>query len=116
MTLWRRHPVLTTAFVLALALTLGFAGRFVAQVVYWSNPEHQHQQVQAWMTVGYIARSWQLSGPDLGAEIGLPPAADGPRTLTAIAARRGVPVSEIIAEVDAAIQRLKPGGQAPGHD
>lgn len=107
MKLWRRHPILTTAFVLALALTLGFAGRFVAQVVYWSNPAHQNQQVQAWMTVGYIARSWQVEGPDLGLEAGLPPPDGGPRTLTRIAADRGVPVAQIIAQVETAIARLQ---------
>ena len=36
----RRHPVLTTAFALALGLTLFFAGQFIARAVYWSNPAH----------------------------------------------------------------------------
>ena len=40
----RRHPVLSLAFALALGLTLFFAGRFVAQAVYWSDPAHRNQR------------------------------------------------------------------------
>lgn len=115
LTLWRQRPVLVSAFVLATALTLFFGGRLVVQAVYWSNPAHQNQQVQGWMTVGYIARSWQLKGPQLDAEAGLPtPRAKGhPQPLSEIAKDRGVPVSQVIAEVEAAIARLKAKPEAP---
>ena len=107
--LWRQRPFLVSAFVLAMALTLFFGGRLVVQAVYWSNPAHHNQEGQGWMTVGYIARSWQLKAPELNATAGLPaPKAKGhPQPLSEIARDRGVPVSQVIAEVEAAIARLK---------
>jgi hypothetical protein len=106
--LLRRHPVLTLAFLLALALTLAFAGRFVVQVIYWSNPEHQNQKVQGWMTVGYIGKSWRLDPRQIDAVAGLPPPSNGrPLTLDQIARDRGVPVAEVVAEVEAALARLR---------
>ncbi|MDO8882946.1 MAG: hypothetical protein Q7V11_08315, partial [Pseudotabrizicola sp.] len=79
MTLLRRHPVLATLFALALALTLFFAGRFVAQVVYWSDPARQEQEVEGWMTLRYVAKSWRLSAPDLYEAAGMTPLERGGR-------------------------------------
>jgi hypothetical protein len=107
--LWRQRPFLVSAFVLATLLTLFFGGRLVVQAVYWSNPAHHNQEVQGWMTAGYIARSWHLKGPDLDRLAGLPgPKVKGhPQPLAEIAKDRGVPVSQVIAEVEAAIAQLK---------
>jgi hypothetical protein len=106
MKVWRRHPVLTTGFVLAVVIMLAFAVRFAVQVVYWSTPAHQNQQLQGWMTPRYIARSWQVSAPELTALAALPPAGEGPRTLAKIATDEGVPLAEIIARVEAALALL----------
>ena len=61
------------------------------------------------MTVGYVARSWGLEPRALDAEAGMPvPEVKGhPQTLEEIARDRGVPVAEVIAEVEAAVARLK---------
>ncbi|TGD64004.1 hypothetical protein EYC08_11255 [Tabrizicola sp. WMC-M-20] len=117
MTLLRRHPVLATLFVLALILTLVFAGRFVAQVVYWSDPARQEQEVEGWMTLRYIARSWQLPPRDLYEAAGLPgPTRGQPMTLEQLAVDRGMPLDALIAEVEAGIDRLtaaRDGAPAP---
>ena len=103
---FRRHPVLVSAFVLFTLLALFFAGRFATRAIYWST--HQNQPVAAWMTVGYIAHSWNLDPRDLEVAAGLPPPVAGrPLTLGEIASERGVPVSQIIAAVEAAITRLQ---------
>ncbi len=102
---FRRHPVLVSAFVLFTALALFFAGRFATRAVYWST--HQNQPVAAWMTVGYIAHSWNLDPRDLETAAGLPPPAGRPLTLGEIAQQRGVPVGQIVATVEAAIARLQ---------
>jgi hypothetical protein len=105
--LWRLRPVLATAFVLACALTLFFAGRFTVYTVYWAT--HHEEPIRPWMTVGYVARSWGLDGRDIDALAGLPlPEVKGrPQSLAEIAADRGVPVAEVIAEVEAAIATLR---------
>ena len=107
MTLLRRHPILTIGFALALALTLFFAGRFVAQVVYWSDPARQEQEVQGWMTLRYVAKSWRLPPRDLYEAAGLPgPTRGHPLTLEQLAEDRGIPLPQLIAEVETAIDRL----------
>jgi hypothetical protein len=105
--LWRARPLLTSAFLLACAVTLFFAGRFTVYSVYWAT--HQEQPVAPWMTVGYVARSWGLDPRALDAEAGTPaPQVKGhPQTLDEIARDRAVPVAEVIAGVEAAVGRLK---------
>ncbi len=105
--LWRARPWLSSAFLLACAVTLFFLLRLVVQTVYWQT--HQQVPVQPWMTVGYIARSWDLDPRALDAKAGLPlPEVKGhPQPLIEIARDRGVPVADIIAEVEAAVAALR---------
>jgi hypothetical protein len=107
LTLWRVRPVLTTAFLLACVATLFFAVRFTVQTVYWAN--HRNEEVRPWMTVGYVARSWGLDGREIDALAGLPlPGVKGhPQPLSEIAADRGVPVAEVIEQVEAAVAELR---------
>ncbi len=106
--LWRRHPVLVAAFVLALILSLAFAGRIVWRGVYWA--EHREVEVQPWMTVGYIGRSWRLDPRAIDAQAGLPVPTEGrPFTLEQIAVQRGVASAQVVAEVEAAIAALRAG-------
>lgn len=104
---WRERPRLTAAFVLACVATLFFAGRFAYHTVYWAS--HQDEPVRPWMTVGYVARSWDLDGRAIDALAGLPlPEVKGrPQTLQEIARDRGVPVAQVIAEVEAAVATLR---------
>jgi hypothetical protein len=110
--LWRQRPVLTSAFLLACAVTIFFAGFTVYRAVYWAN--HREEPVRAWMTVGYVGRSWGLDPRELDAVAGLPlPEVRGhPPTLADIARDRGVPVAEVIADVEAAIATLR-AAEAP---
>lgn len=103
--LWRRHPRLILAFALALTLTLLFAGRITVSAIYWSA--NREQQVQPWMTVGYVGKSWGLDPREIDAAAGLPPPQGQPLTLAEIARQRGVPVSEVITGVEAAIAALR---------
>lgn len=107
LTLWRARPWLTSAFLLACAVTLFFAGRFTAYTIYWAT--HREVPVEPWMTVGYIARSWGLDPRALDAAAGLPPpeARGHPLPLSEIARDRSVPVAQVIAEVEAAIAALR---------
>jgi hypothetical protein len=108
--LWRRHPVVLAAFFLAVLVALGFAGRFVVKVVYWSSPAHQNQSVEGWMTPRYIARSWQVPLEDLAERAALPhPASSGPRTLAELARAEGEPLATILERVNAALASLTPG-------
>ncbi len=106
----RLRPGLVAAFVLACAVTLFFAGRLVFFTLYWSDPAHQNQAVEPWMTVGYIARSWHLEAQDLGALAGLPQIKGHPQSLAELAQARGVAIAVIIADVETAIAALRAKG------
>ena len=112
--LWRQRPYLVSAFLLACAVTLFFAGRLTVKVIYWSDPAHHNESVKPWMTVGYIGKSWHLDPRAIDALAGLPPPVEGhPKPLVEIAKDRGVPVETVIKEVEAAIATLKQAAPAP---
>ena len=106
-TAWRARPWLTAAFLLACAVTLFFTGRLVFYTAYWAT--HRDMPVEPWMTVGYVARSWDLDPRALDVAAGLPlPEVKGrPQPLAEIARDRGVPVETVLGEVEAAIAALK---------
>ena len=103
--LWANHPRLLLAFVLASTLALFFAGRLIVSAVYWSN--HRLEVVQPWMTVGYVGRSWRLDPREIDAVAGLPAPDGHPQTLEDIARQRGVPVADVVAQVEAAVAALR---------
>lgn len=99
--LWRHHRILVSAFALAAALTLFFAGRFAVQAVYWAN--HRDESISPWMTLGYVAHSWQVPPPEIERRVGLPPPQGGPKPLVELAGEQHLSVSELIARIEAAI-------------
>jgi hypothetical protein len=103
-TVFRTHPVLSTAFLLISALALFFAVSTVINLIYWSS--RAREAVAPWMTVGYIGHSWDLDPRNIDARAGLPLPGDHPYTLTEIAQQRGVPVSEIVALVEATVAAM----------
>jgi hypothetical protein len=109
---WRAHKLLVTAFALSTLLTLFFVTRLVVGLVYWSM--HAEEPVRPWMTVGYVGKSWDLNPRMIDREAGLPPPDGHPLTLAEIAAARGVPVETVIAEVEAAVARLKAAEKQDG--
>lgn len=105
--LWRDHRIAVLAFLAALAVTLFFAVRFVLFAVYWTDPAHRNQVPEGWMTPGYVARSWHIPRGALLAELNLPLKSDRPHSFEEIAETRGVPLSQVLGEVSAAIAVLR---------
>ncbi len=58
--LWAHHRALFVTFTLALLVTVIFAVRSVVFVVYWSDPAHRNQPLEAWMTPRYVAQSYDV--------------------------------------------------------
>ena len=102
--LFGRHPYLMSVLVLSLCLALFFAGRFTLRAIYWET--HQKEPVAGWMTVGYLGRSWGLDPREIDRLAGLPLPEGRPLTLEEIAEIRSLPVTQVIAEVEAAIALL----------
>ena len=108
--LWSQHPFALTGFLLAAAVALFFAGHLVVRTIYWMDPDHRNMVPQPWMTVGFIGKSWGLDPRLIDEKAGLPSPGEGrggPRTLQDIARERGVPVAQVIVEVEAVILTLK---------
>ena len=103
--LWRTSPKLLMAFTLAATLTVFFLGNIVFQAVYWAN--HRDMAVEPWMTVGYVGKSWGLQPHRIDEIAGLPQPKDHPLTLTEIALQRGIPVADVVAQVEAAVAQLQ---------
>ncbi len=120
--IFRKHPFLVSGFVLAVAVVLFFATHLIMGMIYWSG--HQREPVAGWMTVGYVAQSWHLDPREIDATAGLPFPDGHPLSLNEIARQRGVPVSEVIAQVEAAVAELVAQDEAahaaehgaPAHD
>lgn len=114
MRLWRRHPVLVSAFAVMVALALVFALRFAVSVAYWSDPARRDLVIEAWMPVGHIARTWDIPRDVLAEALGLPPGSAPGQSLARIAADQGVSVEDIKARLALAIaahrQALQEGG------
>jgi hypothetical protein len=106
--LFQNHPFAVSGFVLATAVTLFFIVRIIVSALYWANPAHHNETVKPWMTVGYIAKSWDLDPRQIDALAGLPgPEVHGPWTIREIAEARGVPVQQVIDQVNATLAELR---------
>ncbi|MBY6200753.1 hypothetical protein KUV65_05220 [Maritalea mobilis] len=103
--LWAHHRPALVAFALALAVAIFFLVRLVLHTLYWADPAHRNQPLEGWMTPGYIARSYQVEGDILRDAIGLahPEFPTARPTLNQIAEARGVPLEQVIAEIEAAL-------------
>jgi hypothetical protein len=101
---FHRQPVATSVFGAVTAIALLLAVSLAVDLAYWSA--HEREQAQPWMTVGYVARSWDLHGPDIDAKAGLPLPQGRPLTLQEIADQRGVPVETLVEAVDKAVAEL----------
>lgn len=110
-TLWRSNRFLVIAFALALSLTLVFGIRSTAFLVYWSN--HKNLPVAGWMPAGYVAKSYRVEVETVREALGLDPNKRDRRPIARIAADRGVPVDELIGNVNAALREAKEATERP---
>ncbi|MGP6088947.1 hypothetical protein [Antarctobacter jejuensis] len=102
--LWQEAPVLTLGFVAALLLILFFSGRLIMGAIYWGDPAHQDVPLGPWMTPRFVAMSWRVPPEVVEGTLQLNRETRGRRvTLDQLAAERGMPVSELIKDLEAAI-------------
>jgi hypothetical protein len=92
---------LVAAFVLAVAAALAFAGHAV-----WvaSRVAGEPPLVEDWMTPGLVAKTYGLPAEALARALGVVPGSAKGQTLAEIADRQGVPVAEVLARVQAAVE------------
>ena len=104
--IFAKHPKLVSALLVATLLTAFFAFRVIYGIVYWS--QHHEEPIRPWMTVGYVGKSWSVHPREIDETADLPLPVEGkPYTLQEIADQRGVPVEDIIKQVEAAVTKLQ---------
>ena len=98
----RKNALLSLAFVVLLATAISFGVRAIDDTRRW-DPDRP-VAIAPWMTNRYIRMTWRVPPRIMDQELGLPRTGDGPMTLSAIAQERGVPVEDLVAEVEAALK------------
>ncbi len=101
--IWRAAPIATVVLALSLAVAGYFAVQTAASWVYWSDPRHQNQQVQPWMTPGYVAHSWGIPREVMREALALDEAHGRGRPLARMAEERGLSVEQLIDDLEATI-------------
>ena len=105
---FRAAPIASTLLALSLVASLGFGA---SAALFWINRPpiaERNQPVAAWMSPRYVARSWGLPPEVVLDAIEAPrPRPEGPVSLKRIAEIRGVPVEEVIADLEAAITAFR---------
>lgn len=100
----RLRRLLKAGFGVALVVTLYFAWQLGVTAFHWDETRNE-QGLEPWMTPRYVAHSRQVPPAVIGAALGIDPEQPPRRTtLREIAAARGLPLDEVITELDAAIQ------------
>lgn len=110
--LFHRHPVTAGILALSVALMLFFAVRLTVGAVYWS--QHRAEPVAGWMTIRYVGRSWQVDPRAIIDLTGYTVPQGNPVTIEEIAKARGVPVGQVITEIEDAVARLRAGDGPDG--
>ncbi len=105
--LFKAHPVLTPAFLLAAALTVMFTIRTIVFTIYWANPAHKDQAIEPWMTPRYLAYSWDLPPEEVATALGVELGTSRRVSLAEITAKNGISLEEIEARIRATAARLR---------
>lgn len=97
---WRKHPVLSGIFALALLAVAFFAINVGRHWLYFKNPDHYEQTLEPWMTPRYVGMSWGLPREMIEDVMELPRDGEGrPPKVKDIAARMGLTLPELQARV-----------------
>ncbi|MDE3027267.1 MAG: hypothetical protein KGH84_02565 [Paracoccaceae bacterium] len=95
------------AFVLCFGAAVLFGIRSVYYAIYWSNPAHQFEALQPWMTPGYIAHSYRVDPHKLAEALVVPPENGRRPTLGSLAEAAGLPFADYAERVLQAIQTMR---------
>ncbi len=99
--LWQQNKLLLMAFVVAGLMTIMFAIRTIAFTIYWNNPDHQRQALEAWMTPQYVAYSYGLDREQVAHTLGLETNAGMRLKMGDIAAQSGITLQDLQTKIDA---------------
>lgn len=101
--------------LLALLMAVAWTGYYVARTVersrYWA--QHRDEPIVGWMSVGYVAHSYDVPPPLLYRALRLPPHPPDKRPLNQIARRQNRPVRALVGELQVAISQYRSAQPTP---
>lgn len=98
-------------FIIAVLVLLLYVSKLLYSIYYWSDPDRRYQPPEAWMTIGYIARSYSLNPHVLIEDFPYDLDQAKRKSLKEIAAMNKVPVETIINEINVRLADLGPQGE-----
>jgi hypothetical protein len=107
----KRHWLLGLAFVLTVAITGVSAVRTAQKAAYWRF--HKDEPIHGWMTIGYIAHSYDLPSYVLYQALTLPSQPPDKRPISKIAHAQKKSVDEVIGVLTNAIIHARPPNPPP---
>lgn len=98
---FRKHPIATVLLLLCLGGATVFAVRFTREAIYFSDPAHQRQDLEGWMSPRYVGKSWDLPPGEIVRIMELEPD-HRQRTLDDVTAHLGISMEALQQRVEAA--------------
>ena len=102
--MWAAAPIATVILVIALSASAVFGVRTIGNWVYWNDPAHIDQPIAGWMTPRYVAFSWDVPRPVMIDALGMGDKNPEGRNLKRLAEAQGIPLDQLIARIEAAIE------------
>lgn len=81
---------------------LFFSSGFIANLIYFADPRHQNQPLEAWMTPKYVVMSYDLPPKYVDDVMGLRPKIDKRKPLKDVLEDLDITIEELQIKVDAA--------------
>lgn len=112
--LWTHNRYLLITFLTVLALAGFFGMRAGSQFIYWSDPAHQDQTLEGWMTPRYVSRSYDLP-LQIVQEAFLMITDAPPRriSLETLAAKNGLTLAQMQTRLDESVARWRAANPGP---
>src|SRR5689334_10840114 len=107
---WRQW-VLVIGFMLVLIATGLSAMRTVRRAIYWSH--HRDEPIRSWMTLRYVAHSYDVSPDTLYEALGIPHPPHDRRPISEIAREQKVPVAVVMKTIQRTIENAHPANPPP---
>lgn len=107
----RKQWLILAILVIAVGFTVFSTFRAVRRAAYWR--EHRDQPIESWMTIGYVARSYQVPPHILQQAAGISIETPDRRPLFQIAKDQGRPVEELITALEGSINDERSRRQKP---
>jgi membrane-associated protein len=116
----RARAIAVAIFLLALLPSLWFGGRTYGSLLLLRSAYEYGlpavSNVRGWMTLGYVAKSFDVSPPALIEKLNLPAATNPDTTIRTLAERAGLERFDYVQRVQRAIVDLKPDAVPPVED